>query len=89
MKNNHIIELIENKFGDFIVFSKRFTPNTVLYVKNKKVIKTDYFTNSIQEEVNIVLSRLKKPIWDMQIDEDMVEEVIIDEHGFWQFTLKL
>lgn len=89
MKNNRTIELIENKFGDFIVFSTRLTPNTILYIQNKKVIKKDFFSKPIQEEVNAMLLMLEKPLWDMPVDEKMVEEVVIDEHGFWQFTLKI
>lgn len=87
--NKHIIELIEDKWGEFIVFSTRLTPHTILYIKSKKVIHKDTFSNPIQEEVNAMLDKLNKPKWDMNIDQDKVEEVVIDEHGFWQFTVRI
>lgn len=86
--NKHIIELIENRWGEFVVFSTRYSQPTILYIKSKKVIHKDTFSNSIQDEVNIMLNKLNKPNWDMVIDQDKVEEVVIDEDGFWQFTLK-
>jgi len=89
-KNSHYIDLIENKFGDFIVFSTRLTPHTILYIKNKKIIKKDFFTKPLHEEVNDMLGRLNKPLWNMAlVDYSVIEDVVIDEGGFWQFTLKI
>lgn len=86
--NKHIIDLIENKFGEFIVFSTRLSPHTILYIKDKKIIHKDTFYKPVQEEVNIMLDKLNKPKWDMKINQDKVEEVVVDEDGFWQFTLR-
>lgn len=88
-KNDHTLELIEDSWGEFIVFSTRLVPSTILYIQSKKIIHTETFTKPIQEEVNIMLKKLNKPKWDMKIDQNKVEEVVLDEHGFWQFTLKL
>ena len=87
--NKHIIDLMEIKCGEFVVFTTRLTPHTILYIKGKKVIHKETFSNPIQDEVNLMLDKLNKPKWDMKIDQDKVEEVVIDEHGFWQFTLKI
>lgn len=86
--NKNIIELIEDNWGEFIVFSTRFFPHTVLYVKDKKIIHQDTFDSPIIDEVNAMLIKLDKPKWDISIDQNKVEEVVINDSGFWQFTLK-
>lgn len=87
--NKKIIDLIENKFGDFVVCSTRLYPHTTMLIKDKKVIHSEQFSSPIIDEVNKWLSRLNKPKWETNVDQNKVDEVVIDEHGFWQFTLKV
>lgn len=87
--NKHFINLIENNFGEFVVFSTRFYPHMILYIKNKKIIHKETFDKPLREEVNTMLDKLNKPNWDMDLDQNKVEEVVLDKDGFWQCTLKL